>query len=84
MDNPSASIRLWKRSAKGGGSGVGGLLDIVVDTVESLVRSHPPANARCHQAELSAADARKKHFHGAYYRGESNIQKGVSSQKRTF
>jgi hypothetical protein len=82
--DPSASIRLWKRNAKGGGSGAGGLFDIVVDTVESLVRSHPPANARCHQAELSAADARKKRLHDAYYRGESNIRKGVGSQKRAY
>ena len=82
--DPSASIRLWKRHGKGGSSGGGGLLDIVVDTVESLVRSHPPANARCHQAELSAAAARKDRLHDAYYRGESNIRKGVGSQKRTF
>jgi hypothetical protein len=79
-------VRLWKRqsgSERGGGV-AGVLIDILTDTVESLFRSHPPAHARCHQAERSAAAVREERLYEVYYRGESNIRSGVSSGSRVF
>lgn len=83
--DPMAAARLWKR--KGGDSSggvVGDLADLVFETLETLLRSHPPGPARCYHATAQAARIREKGWHEVLYRGKTNVRRRIVGREKAF
>lgn len=75
--DPGAAGDLWQRMAADHPrptKNPRGVIEAVLGMADSLLRTHPPAQDRCHRARKIAARFRKDGSYRRYYQGQTNLR----------
>jgi len=87
--DPQAVVDLWRRNAQAERRappmrGPGGVLGEVLQGVDALLRSHPPAPVRACRAMDKLAWAREHASCDRLYDGQTNLRARVAGPRRAF